>query len=925
MTVAAAIGFVPALMVASPASAAPGDLTIAATSAVEGGNLTFTLTRVAGGGQMTYTMSTTAGSTNPATAGTDYVSTPTPVTVNFSDSDTTKTVVVQTIDDSLYEGSTPETLNLVATPTTGSPVSAIGSITDNDTAPTYTLSASPSPVVEATGAKATITAKLDAPSGLATVVTLSSADDTAIAGSDYTAIPNGTTITIPKGDTSATADVAVTKDGIKDALDLESFTVNGTATNVSTPANRSTQVWIKDVDATPVLTLGGGGTVAEGSNLVLPLTLDHGSEKPITVRWDAVAPSTQQTGHGLATAGDDFTYPTAAQRVITIPAKSTTVNATIPITADSLNELPEDFAVSLADPTNATLGTPSKVDATITDGDSALAPTVAITPLAVTEGNSGTTSKTFTATLNRKSGRTVTVDWKTAAAGVGLTYATAVKDYIAKNGTLVFPAGTLTQTFTIDIVGDTIDEGTGETFNITLTAPTGDTSANLSSPTTAITITDDDDVPTVSFDNWSMKEGNATTAQLLPVKLSNASDRPLTFAIADAGSGTALPATSTSTAVGNNDYNLLAGNVVVQAETTTGYGVVLLNGDMINEKDETATFTATPDSAAATYLGSATAKSMTFTIENDDKAPDLEIQSVKGAEGTTVPVTGTVTGMADAAATLSISFKGQSVKGSKAADASDFTNPGVKTVTIDPGTNPGTVVAVANVALTDDTIPEPVETIVGTGTALGNFGTVTDGYIYIDASDGWKGDEPGGEEPGTKPTIKAPMKIMGPGSVEVEGMATAGQEVQLWWAPVGGGALKWAKNVTADKDGYYWFKTDITWGTRFQTMSQKVKSDEVTVWVTQDPVFVISTSTKGQLNLGVKGMPWAAGQTAAVQQWKNGGWVTMWSGKTGADGVWRASPKFASGTKVTLRAWVAGEPGKGTLPAFTDQMMATVK
>ena len=634
VTTAVAIGFVPALMVVSPASADPGDLSISAASATEGGDLTFTLTRVTGGAQMTYTLSTgVVGQVNPATAGTDYVSTPTPVTVNFSTTDTTKTVVVQTIDDALYEGATAETLLLTATPTSGSTATAVGTINDNDTAPTYTLSAAPSPVTEATGAKATITAKLDAPSGLDTTVSISSVDDTAIAGNDYTAIPAMTTIVIPKGDTSKSADVAITKDGIKDALDLESFTVNGTANNVSTPANRSTQVWIKDVDATPVLTIGAGGTVAEGTSLTVPLTLDHGSEKAVTVRWDAAAPSTQQTGHGLATAGDDFTYPAAAQRVITIPARSTTVNATIPITADQLNELPEDFAVSLADPTNATLGTPSKVDATITDGDSGLTPTVAITPTAVGEGNSGTTSKTFTATLNRKSGRTVTVDWKTAAAGTGLTYAQAVKDYIAKNGTLVFPAGTLTQTFTVDIVGDTIDESTGETFNIVLTAPTGDTSANLGSPTTTVTITDDDDVPTVTFDNWSMKEGNATTAQLLPVKLSNASDRPLTFVVADAGSGTALPSTSASTAVGNNDYSLLGGNVVIQAETMTGYGVVLLNGDMINEKDETATFSATPDSAAATYLGSATAKTMVLTIENDDKAPDLEDPERQGRRG----------------------------------------------------------------------------------------------------------------------------------------------------------------------------------------------------------------------------------------------------------------------------------------------------
>src|SRR2546428_196295 len=90
------------------------------------------------------------------------------------------------------------------------------------------------------------------------------------------------------------------------------------------------------------------------------------------------------------------------------------------------------------------------------------------------EGNSGTTTFTFTVTLTGATAVPVSVDFATASA-TAITHttctgsATGSPDYLSKNGTLTFPAGTTTQTQTIDVLvcGDTAFE-LDEIFTVNL-------------------------------------------------------------------------------------------------------------------------------------------------------------------------------------------------------------------------------------------------------------------------------------------------------------------------------------------------------------------------------------------------------------------------------------------------------------------------
>src|SRR5258707_10111576 len=69
------------------------------------------------------------------------------------------------------------------------------------------------------------------------------------------------------------------------------------------------------------------------------------------------------------------------------------------------------------------------------------------------ECNSGTTNAVLTVSLSAASAQTVTVNYATANGT-----ATAGADYVSTNGTLTFLPGETSQTITVAVLGDVLDE-----------------------------------------------------------------------------------------------------------------------------------------------------------------------------------------------------------------------------------------------------------------------------------------------------------------------------------------------------------------------------------------------------------------------------------------------------------------------------------
>lgn len=240
-------------------------------------------------------------------------------------------------------------------------------------------------------------------------------------------------------------------------------------------------------------------------------------------------------------------------------------------------------------------------------------PNLTINDVTVTEGNSGTTTATFTVTLSPTAPSTdITFDIATQ----NNTATTANSDYVSKALTnQLIPAGQQTYTFNVNINGDTAVEN-DETFFVNVTSVSG------------VTVTDgqgvgtiqNDDVPSLSINDVSQNEGNGgATTFSFTVSLS---------AAAPTGGVSFDIATQDNTAtVADNDYvaRALTSQTIPAGSSTYNFDVTI-NGDTTIESDETFFVNVTNVSGATVADGQGHG-----TIQNDD-SPTVSVNDVSANE-----------------------------------------------------------------------------------------------------------------------------------------------------------------------------------------------------------------------------------------------------------------------------------------------------
>lgn len=141
-----------------------------------------------------------------------------------------------------------------------------------------------------------------------------------------------------------------------------------------------------------------------------------------------------------------------------------------------------------------------------TGGGLPVLPTINISPFGgqFLEGDTLNTQVTFTISLSEPSSNQVSVDYQTLSfaalsedVALELYGSTAEADFIGANGTMIFAPGVTQQTFSIEILGDTIDEN-NENFAVALDNPQGavlNQSIIADFGTVSYTIIDDDEPP----------------------------------------------------------------------------------------------------------------------------------------------------------------------------------------------------------------------------------------------------------------------------------------------------------------------------------------------------------------------------------------------------------------------------------------------
>jgi Calx-beta domain/Lamin Tail Domain/Bacterial Ig-like domain (group 2)/WD40-like Beta Propeller Repeat len=330
--------------------------------------------------------------------------------------------------------------------------------------------------------------------------------------------------------------------------------------NSASAANDCSTGFRPDISISDVtVTEGDSGTV----NATFNVTLSAASTQTVTVAF--------ATADGTATAGAD--YQTASGTVTFNPTE-TTKPIVITINSDLLDEANETFFVNLSNATNAAI-LDAQGQGTINDNDPT--PSLSINDLpTIPEGDTGTSTATFTVTLSAISGQTVTVNYATADG----TATTAGNDYVATNGTLTFAPGETTKPVPVTINGDTTFEP-NETFFVNLTVPVN---ASISDSQGQGTITNDDVAPPsfdISINDVSVAEGNSGTKTVdFTVSLSNSSAQTVTV---DYTTSSASPATATA----GTDYVAAIGTVTFNPGEISKPITITINGDTRPEPDDT--------------------------------------------------------------------------------------------------------------------------------------------------------------------------------------------------------------------------------------------------------------------------------------------------------------------------------------------------
>jgi hypothetical protein len=614
-----------------------------------------------------------------ATAPADFTSSS--GTASLTKNSPSKVVSVPVVGDALNEANETfmvNLFNLVGSPGSIGDPQGIATITDNDPIPVVSVNDVSVTEGNAGTTTATFTVTLSAASGRAVTFDWATVAGSATAGTDYVAASGSRTIAA--GATSAMISITVNGD-VADELD-ETFGITLSNPGNATIGDGSGLGTITDDDPIPALSVNDV-SVTEGNAGTSPatftVTLSAASGKAVTFDWATTA--------GSATAGTDYV---AASGSRTIAAGSTTATVGITVNGDVVDEPNETFGITLSNPGSATIGDGSGLG-TITDDDAA--PTLSVNDVTIAEGNAGTSTATFTVSLSSVSSNPVTFDWATAAGS-----ATAGTDYVAASGSRTIAAGATTATIAVTINGDVVDEA-NETYGITLSNPGNATIADGSG---LGTITDDDVAPTLSIDDVAVAEGNAgTTTATFTVSLSTASGQAVTFDWA----------TTAGSATAGTDYVAASGSRTIATGSTSATIAVTINGDVLDELDETYGIALSNPGNATIADGSGLG-----TITDDDAAPTLSVGDVSASEGNAGTTTATFTVSLSTASGQAVTFDWATTAGSATAGTDYVAASGSRTIAA------GSTTATVDITVNGDLADEPDETF---GIALSNPGNAT--------------------------------------------------------------------------------------------------------------------------------------------------------------------------------------------------------
>lgn len=518
-----------------------------------------------------------------ATSGTDFLASSGSVTIPAGELEAFGSVVL--VADGVDESNETFTYEIVDTQGAGvAQASATILILDDDEPALSNLSISNANALESDNTVQFVLS-LSSVSSLDVSVDFQTLNRSAQSGSDF--VGSTGQLIIPAGSTSISLFVSLVDDNVEEGV--EQFDVTLTNVNNAVLSDATGRASITDDDEPPTndpvdLSIADAsateGNSGQSQDLNFVVSVATSSSQPVSIDY--------ATQPGSALADVDFA---AASGTLTIAAGETTGLISVATIGDDNAEGTETFTLVLSNPVGATV-VDNQALGTILDDEGA--PSLAISAASVTEGNSGSTSQTFTISLSNASTTAVTANYTTVNGS-----ALSGDDFSASSGSITIPAGEVQTQIAIAVVGDVLDE-TNETYSVSLSNPQN---ATLAVASAQATITDNDNPPSIGIDDVTRSEGDSPA--LVTVTLSGPSGKTVTVSYA----------TENATAVSGSDYTTNSGTLTFSAGQVSKTVTVNLVDDNANEPEESLSvrLSSATNATIADDLG-------TITITDDDVA-----------------------------------------------------------------------------------------------------------------------------------------------------------------------------------------------------------------------------------------------------------------------------------------------------------------
>ena len=300
---------------------------------------------------------------------------------------------------------------------------------------------------------------------------------------------------------------------------------------------------------------------------------------------------------------------------------------------------------------------------------------ISIADLAHQEGSGGTDAFLFQVRVNRDTSVAaqqvsvfVSAASGTAQVGSGPSCQPG-DDVILQQTAVTIPANQPSQTLSVTICSDGLDEADNETFTLNLTNPLG---ATIADGQAIGTIIDDDAMPSLRVNDVFNAEGNAGApgSATFTITLSAASGRQVSVVYStQAGSATAGAACG-----GNVDYVSPNATAVFNPGVTQVPVFISYCGDSVFESNETFTFSLSSAQNATIADGSGSGR-----VDNDDQQSIIAIAApltqtrAEGSQGTTAGTLILTNSVAQPTAlSVSVNVGGTAVVGASCTGAVDI-------------------------------------------------------------------------------------------------------------------------------------------------------------------------------------------------------------------------------------------------------------